>query len=252
MTVADHFDNPSDAPGGYLLSSARDMTHFVIAQLTGGRYNGRQVVSPSAVEAMHANAVRVSASETYGLGWTQGRQDGVPAVYHYGTNYDGETFVVLEPQLHRGAVLLLTGQSLLAATPVRNVETGLARLVAGKRPPAEAMSVRTVYAEFDLGVVLLLTTAAVALARIRRWRRRPGLASHRRRGWVRAVAEGTLGIVLFGGLRFVFAQLGAEWFQMLRAAPDVVVAAAVLSAVLMTTAVVRSVVLVRTAVAPAT
>ena len=36
-------------PAGYLISSAEDMTHYLIAQLNGGRYGATSVLSPAGV-----------------------------------------------------------------------------------------------------------------------------------------------------------------------------------------------------------
>ena len=40
-------------PSSYLISSAEDVTHFLIMQLNGGRYAATSVVSPEGVAAMH-------------------------------------------------------------------------------------------------------------------------------------------------------------------------------------------------------
>jgi CubicO group peptidase (beta-lactamase class C family) len=238
--VADEYYNASDVPGGYVIASAQDMTHFLIAHLNDGRYGTTSVLSAGGVAASHAPSVAVGSAGSYGLGWMLGNQGGTPAVYHYGTNYDVETFVVLEPQVHRGAVLLVSGQSLFAATAIRNVETGLARLLAGEAPPPAATNVHAVYALLDAVLLLALIAVVVPLARLRRWARRPAASSHRRRGWTRAGAETVLGVFLIGGLRFVFVQIGANWFEMFRALPDFTTAIAVLSALLMATGVTRA------------
>jgi len=40
-------------PSGFLISSAEDVGHFLIAQLNGGQYNGVQVLSPDNMAMMH-------------------------------------------------------------------------------------------------------------------------------------------------------------------------------------------------------
>ena len=244
-TVTDDFFNPSGAPAGYLVSSAENMCHFLLAHLNAGRYGTASVLTDRAVNLMHAPSVDMGGGQSYGLGWVTGDQGGVPAVYHYGTNYNVETFVVLEPQTGRGAVLLVNTQGLLAASAVRNVEEGLSRLLDGREPPSPAASVHLVYLVADTLFLLLLAALVVPLARLRRWRRSPDRLRHRRRAWARAVVECGGGLLIVGGLRFVFVQLGANWFEMLRSAPDVVPAILLLGVLLASGGVARSVLLLR-------
>jgi len=47
------FEIVTPAPAGALSVSALDMTHFMIAQLQGGTYNGAQILNPATVQEMH-------------------------------------------------------------------------------------------------------------------------------------------------------------------------------------------------------
>jgi len=67
------FDAPysrAAMPSSYLISSAQDMTHYLIAQLNAGRYADTSVLSPEGVAAMHRPAVKEGDRDIfYGMGW---------------------------------------------------------------------------------------------------------------------------------------------------------------------------------------
>jgi CubicO group peptidase (beta-lactamase class C family) len=73
------FPVPVDLPihesafaAGYLMSSAEDMSHYLIAQSNGGRYNGISLLSPEGIDTMHAFAPGFS----YAMGWGKVSQNG--------------------------------------------------------------------------------------------------------------------------------------------------------------------------------
>ncbi|MFL5972159.1 MAG: serine hydrolase domain-containing protein [Gaiellaceae bacterium] len=60
-------------PAGYLISSAADMTHYVISQLNFGRYDGTAVLSSAGIDELHRPAVPTPEADTsYGMGWFVG------------------------------------------------------------------------------------------------------------------------------------------------------------------------------------
>ena len=55
------FDAPyprSTTPSGFLISSAEDMAHYLVAQLNGGRYGNTQLLSAQGIDALHTPAPR--------------------------------------------------------------------------------------------------------------------------------------------------------------------------------------------------
>ena len=64
--------NRGDLPAGFIISSAEDMSHFLIAQMNGGRYGDRSVLSPVGIALMHAEPV----PNTYAMGWETTELDG--------------------------------------------------------------------------------------------------------------------------------------------------------------------------------
>lgn len=74
-------------PSGDLISSAEDMTHYLIAQLNDGRYNDTTLLSPQGITTLHQPAVREGESEKfYGMGWEVRPMNDLTVVRHDGTS----------------------------------------------------------------------------------------------------------------------------------------------------------------------
>jgi CubicO group peptidase (beta-lactamase class C family) len=222
VTTLHHY-NPSGVPSGYLISSARDMSHFLSASMNQGRYGQTQILSPASVAAMQRRQVDAGDGSSYGLGWRRGSLGGVPAVYHFGENYNSETLAFMEPQNRRGAVILSNAQGLLATMAYRSIEYGVARLLAGQDPGTSVVSVPTLYAGFDTIVVVSLALTLMPLVRLRRWASALG---QQRRLRVRTVAriafELTIPVLLIVLLRVFIGLIGATWHEIFMLVPDVV------------------------------
>lgn len=82
--------NRANLPAGFIISSAEDMAHFLIAQLNEGRYRGRQVLSPEMTALMQAEP----PPGTYGLGWESVRLAGRRLINADGAtaNFQGSLF----------------------------------------------------------------------------------------------------------------------------------------------------------------
>src|SRR5919205_4472939 len=64
-------------PAGFLISSAEDMSHYLIAQLNDGTYGKKHVVSPQGIATLHSAGAQMSPSSSYGMGWVIHNQDGL-------------------------------------------------------------------------------------------------------------------------------------------------------------------------------
>ena len=55
------------------------MTHYVVAQLDGGRYRGTSVLSSAGISELHQPAVQTPKEGTsYGMGWFVGPLNDIP------------------------------------------------------------------------------------------------------------------------------------------------------------------------------
>jgi CubicO group peptidase (beta-lactamase class C family) len=221
--------NTSQLPSGYLIASAEDLTHFLIAQLNGGQYGGSSVLSPAGIAAMQAPGVPLGArAGTNGLGWQSSPIGGVPLIHHSGDHADVHGRAFIEPESRRGAVLLMNTNGLLALEgPLKEIEAGVARLLVGQEPaPVSSMSLGRRYLIVDAVLAALFALALWPLLRLPRW----SAALRRRRSEGRArlplvglrlAAELGLPLVALGGMRLVLHGMGAQsWAEGLSIFPD--------------------------------
>lgn len=216
-------------PSGFLIASAEDMAHFLIAQLNGGRFGAASVLSAPGIAAMQAPGVAVGESQdTYGLGWRTTTLGGVPVIAHPGDHSNFHTLIFMEPASRRGAVLLMNAQNMLAQFGAfREIEAGVARLLAGQEATgAAALRLPMLYLMIDVVLGGLLVLALWPLLRLRRWQQRlrqQQIAGQLRLRWVnlRLAWEIGLPVLLLVGVRLLLYALGAQsWAEGLLLFPD--------------------------------
>ncbi|MFF2092787.1 serine hydrolase domain-containing protein [Paenibacillus sp. NPDC058174] len=120
-------ERPVDVPSGYIMSSAEDMAHYLIAQMNNGVYNEKRVVSEASALLMHGqDGAPMGKGATYGMGWI--------AVGHIITHDGGvENFssnMLIEGDT--GIVLLLNKNG----SSVGVITEGIRNILKGEEPPS--------------------------------------------------------------------------------------------------------------------
>lgn len=128
-------------PAGYLISSAEDMAHYLIAQLNDGTYENVALISPTGMDETHFAAVPSGATDTsYGMGWFVGPINGIPAVHHPGETFNFDANMILLPDRRQGIVVLINGENsmdlLFGTARLADISKGVASLLAGQQPPS--------------------------------------------------------------------------------------------------------------------
>jgi CubicO group peptidase (beta-lactamase class C family) len=128
-------------PAGYLISSAEDMAHYLIAQLNDGMYEDAALLSPDGMLEMQSPAVPSSAADTsYGMGWFVGPINGIPAVHHQGETFNFHSNMILIPESQLGIVVLINGENsidlMFGTARIASIANGVTSLVAGQQPPS--------------------------------------------------------------------------------------------------------------------
>jgi CubicO group peptidase (beta-lactamase class C family) len=184
------------APTGFLSASAEAMTHHLIAQLNGGRYQTTRVLSPAGIAQLHRPAARLPDSEiSYAMGWYVEQLNGTSLLWHPGGTPGVHADILLAPQDRWGVVVLANGHNALSP-PNResNIARGvLGRLVGRQLATPDSTSVNQVLFFVLLGVVVLQVLGiARSVVLLRRWRARP---ARRPRGLVRVTARVVLSLL---------------------------------------------------------
>ena len=168
-------------PAGYLIASAEDMTHYVVAQLDGGQYEGTSLLSSGGIGELHRPAVQTPKEDTsYGMGWFVGPLNDIPVVHHQGETFNFHSNVVLIPQSHKGVVVLMNAENsldLFTAGRMGTIAAGVASLVEGQEPPSPPSNIAIFIVYAALFALLVLqgrgivrSVAALRRRRIRRGR----------------------------------------------------------------------------------
>lgn len=198
-------------PAGYLMASAEDMAHYVIAQLNGGRYGGASILSPAGIAELQQGAVAVPGGggtgyddAGYGMGWFTGKRNGIAVVAHPGDTADFHADVILIPESRWGIVMLMNSNNRVTGERMRGIAYGVASLLQGQPPaPIETNTSTTEV----LGIIVALAVAQTlammwSALSLRRFVRRTakGVVG----GWVSVVRQVGLPLALFLPLALVF------------------------------------------------
>ena len=115
LTVVPHANIDNIAPAASISSSVNDLSHWLIALLDSGRYDGREVIPWQAIEKAQAPASIIREARhpfnsthyaLYGLGWDLQDYEGREIVSHTGGTDGFVTSVTLVPEEELGIAVL--------------------------------------------------------------------------------------------------------------------------------------------------
>lgn len=168
---------------GYLMSTAEDMAHYVVAMSNGGRYKISEVLAQRAMSALFTPGQQEGFA--YGMGWFVDSVHGIPRIQHGGANETFKTYVDFYPTRHTGIVLLINeGYLIDSYVSGEQLFQGVEQLVLGlgTPDPAEGWAVP----QFGYGLLLLVVGLGAfqgwQLWRLRGWPERARRMSAARRG----------------------------------------------------------------------
>jgi CubicO group peptidase (beta-lactamase class C family) len=144
-----------------LYSSAEDMTHYLIAQLNGGRYGNYSILSANGINAMHKPAVKANAVKDYAMGWFVGPYYDIidTAIRHDGEGPAFHSFALLVPGQHFGVVWLMNMDYPPTFSVFSSMGFGIAEIYMGITPPSPP-----VYEDFiEQNVRLILSIIVILL-----------------------------------------------------------------------------------------
>ncbi len=246
-----HDYRPNLLPAGFLISSAEDMSHYLIAQMNGGRYSSVSVLSPSGIATLHAPAIAVDASgSSYGMGWINlsAQDSGIatPLLWHNGDTNSFHADMFIEPKEHWGAIILInaTANNMLAASALQHVFAGVVNMLVGREPPVAGLSLSTLYLIVDSVIVVVSVLVLLSALRLPWWyKKMKNRPQHRlRRGILPLLWELVLPVILLIGFPML---IGAPWHVLLLTLADISYWLLATLAVLVITGIVRVVLTVR-------
>jgi CubicO group peptidase (beta-lactamase class C family) len=162
-------------PAGYLVSSAEDMSRYLLAHLNGGRVGEARILSPEGVAELHRPGFALEAGVWSGLGWGVADLDGVRVLQHSGNTNHFSSEMWLLPEAGLGFVLLTNAHNQLHGGAVRAIGEGITMILTGQEPqPVQLSPAANVVYGVLLGLAgLELLGVARGVRTLRRWRASP-------------------------------------------------------------------------------
>ena len=179
---------PGSLPSGQLISSAEDMAHYLIANLNGGRYADRQILSEAGIAELQRGATEIKEMGFllgyYGMGWISQESGESRIVSHSGIVPDYGAFMALVPGQKKGIVLLFNANHAMMKMTFDEFGMGAAQRLAGVHPsPLILSSAPWAMRGMLLIPILQIAGVLVTLRLLSRWRADPALHPSRGRLW---------------------------------------------------------------------
>jgi CubicO group peptidase (beta-lactamase class C family) len=163
--------NRAATPSGYISSSAQDMSHFLIAQLNEGRYEGAQVLSAEGIAQMHRGTANMHGGSSYAMGWEDSELSGVPVVRHSGDTGNFHATMILVPESQWGVVVLMNGSNHLRLDGMDGIANSVTARLLGVEPPPEPFNQAKALLLVVLAIGALQALGIVrSVVLLRRWR----------------------------------------------------------------------------------
>jgi hypothetical protein len=168
-------------PSGFLMSSAEDMAHYLIAQLNGGRYGSAAILSPAGIAELQRGSAAVPGGggvgdedTGYGMGWFTFEHNGIAVVAHPGDTTNFHADLILMPESRWGIVMLMNSNNRVTGARMRGIAYGVSSLLLGRQPaPIETNASGTDFRHIIGGLAAVQAVAMIWSAiTLRRYVRR--------------------------------------------------------------------------------
>ena len=116
------------SPAGFLISTAEDMSHYLIAQLNGGMYDKQQVLSPAGIDTLHS----AGPVSSYAMGWEVRGQPGSRKIEHTGDTSNFHSNMLLLPDQGMGIVILINVSGYSQTNAINIPIEGVAAILLGQ------------------------------------------------------------------------------------------------------------------------
>lgn len=212
--------NRAELPAGYIVSSAEDMGHYLVAQMNAGRWGDVSILSAGGMALAHAEP----GPRRYGYGWESVRVGGRRLVNHDGGTSSFQSSLFFDPEARVGVfvtanilnaldALSSPRESQLDGPTVRAMARTVLSLAAGRPLPSQGMGHERLTVLFDLAILLL--TAALIASVVRVPRRYRSLARRGVAGWSDLARHGGLTAARNFALPIavLYLALGVDWWN---------------------------------------
>ena len=196
-------------PAGYLVSSAEDMSRYLLAHLNGGRVGEARILSPAGVAELHRPAMSAGDGISIGMDWGVADVDGVRLLQHDGNTNNYRSEVYFAPEAGWGFVLLMNASNALQRSATSGIGRGVTTLLLGQQPQAVAWNRQS---DMVIGTLLVIAALQVlnivlSIRKLRHWRAAPPRRAVWRQIVLPLAGNALVGVLLLVGLPTVLRTL---------------------------------------------
>jgi CubicO group peptidase (beta-lactamase class C family) len=228
----------SALPSGYIISSAEDMTHFLIAFINKGMYKQNNILSENGI----TQALASIGNTSYGAGWFSAGY----YKWHTGELANYNAYICIVPSEKLGIIMLSNtndiGVKFLnhGSSSLRRIPEGVrVLLVGGELPDDIWLSTKTMYILVDLVIILIL----VLIIRLLFWPLRSKLENKKSFYFViRTLVALIISIVM---LSCVPVWVKGSWHALMISVPDLTLSIMAISLLLLTASIINIVMLIK-------
>ncbi len=172
--------NRANLPAGFIIASAEDMGHFLIAQMNGGRYQNQSVLSADKVALMQSKP----ETGSFGMGWQFAQVNGRQVLHFEGGPSNFQASLFFDPQSRVGvfvAANVINALDVLSSArssgtldgiSTRNMAESVLSLANHQPLPGQGIGIQRLTLIFNLLILGLTGLMVASFARIPRRNRR--------------------------------------------------------------------------------
>jgi CubicO group peptidase (beta-lactamase class C family) len=169
--------NRGNLPAGGLISNVQDMAHYLTAQVNGGRYGTKTILSPAGMAELHRAGVPTGHDNVdYAMGMEVRTTNGIRTIAHDGSNFNAHANLVLIPDGKWGIILMENAENspdeFFGSRRMSGIADGVTSMVKGKQPASTGTSA-AVWIVFGIVFAIIALQFAGITRSVRRFRRRP-------------------------------------------------------------------------------
>jgi CubicO group peptidase (beta-lactamase class C family) len=234
---------PALVPAGYIVSTADDLSNYLMMYLNDGVFAGQRILSSTGIEEMHRGVADATlgpwaggATAKYAMGWYVGGPWGDGSmIFHPGSEPTFTAMLTIDQENNLGTVTLVNAATEMplpgAAGALRTIPSGVASILNGEEPGTASLN--RFYLVFNLATAVVIGLQIFTLVRLVR----QPIVVHR--GWVRRALPLVWEFGAVGGILLAPAVLGMSWRSILLWTPDLAIAAIVIAGLSLTIGLVR-------------
>lgn len=225
----------SALPSGYIASSARDMTHYLMAFINGGRYGNSRVFS----ESLITEAQTSIGNTSYGAGWYSAGY----YKWHTGEVANYNAYICTVPSENLGIIVLSNTNDIgvkylnRKCSSLTRIHNGIrVKLMGGPLPDKILLNAKAMYVLVDITIILLFALAIKLFL----WPISTPAAKNKPILWLglRAAVSLRISSAL---LYAVPVLIKGSWYALLISVPDLTLSALILAALLITAGIINTV-----------